>query len=188
MNEELEQAPDNPAGASVLMAALASSEQAQRALYTACHPLPSLPSENALRQAEALRAAAMGLPPAGCAEAAGIPERLLERWRADLPAFDTAMRAAQHLAEQHHLTETKINPVKLGVMLQAIRYGMGVRDAEALIGFPRSVFQRLRRDNPSVRHLVTAAQGFRNRVAASRAAGRRSHTFTYRLVRRDGDV
>ncbi|MFD7434055.1 hypothetical protein [Streptomyces sp. NPDC059861] len=38
---------------------------------------PSLREETLARMAEAVRAAALGLGPAGCAAAAGVPERLL---------------------------------------------------------------------------------------------------------------
>ena len=180
--------PDEPTPhdlewADTVVAALAAAEDAQRSLYQACQPVAALREENALRRAEVLRAAAMGLSPAACAESAGISEKVLMGWRAKDPAFESAVRAAYALAEEHGVARAKVNPVGLGVVLRAIRHGLGTWEASALIGMQRAAFQRLRRENPQIDALVTAAQGFRTTATGKRKRPARGSG--YRLVRRD---
>ncbi|MET9422325.1 MULTISPECIES: hypothetical protein [unclassified Streptomyces] len=167
-----------------VIAASVAADHAQRALFAACYPVADLKMENALRRAEALRGAAMGLPHAACAESAGVPQNTLSQWLADDVAFATAMQAARAMFEHHHLNGPAINPLGLAVVLKAICDGRTTWDASAQIGMSRSAFQRWRRDNFRVDRLVTAAQGFRNSAARRRSEGT-GRKFGYRLVRRD---
>ncbi|MGG8406184.1 hypothetical protein ACM614_05960 [Streptomyces sp. 12297] len=169
--------------AETVMNALAGGPDAQAALGEALGTTGDLKIEHAQRRAEALRAAAMGLPPAACALAAGIPERMLTDWQAADAPFAAAMAAAHALAQAHDLTgpQPPPTPVALGLFLQALGKGAGLAAAGDAVGLTRQRLNRLKDRNPPVARLIAAAQQSA-RTTRTRPAGK---PYTYRLVRRD---
>lgn len=132
-----------------VVAGLEAGRAAERALAEALRPAMSLKEEKAQRRAEAVRAAAMGLGPEGCASAAGVSTRLLASWRAEDPVFDAALSAARSLAYVHDVVpDVATNPAVLRVALDAILSGVPFVSAGALVGAKRDAFYRLRRGNP----------------------------------------
>ncbi|MER5776738.1 hypothetical protein ABT144_21030 [Streptomyces sp. NPDC002039] len=158
---------------------LNAGHEAHRSLGEALDTTGDLRAENAQRRAEAVRAAAMGLPPAACALAAGISERMLTVWQNTDPHFNAAMASAQALAHAHELTGSAAptSPFALRLLLRAIQGGTGILAAAEQIGIPRHRLQKLRA-RPRVAALVTAAQSI-----ARKPAPRRSKPYAYRLVR-----
>ncbi|MFD3552018.1 hypothetical protein ACFWWA_07935 [Streptomyces goshikiensis] len=159
--------------------ALNADDLARTALSEALDAADDLPLERSQQHAEALRAAAMGLPPAGCALAAGVSERMLTTWRDNDPYFNAAMASAQALAHAHRLSgsEAATTPFALRLFLRALHNGVGLFAASDQIGLSRHHLKKLR-SRPPVEALVTAAQNL-----ARKPAHRRAKPFTYRLVR-----
>ncbi|MFI9612831.1 hypothetical protein ACIHCM_14360 [Streptomyces sp. NPDC052023] len=148
---------------------------------------PSLREETLARMAEAVRAAALGFGPAGCAAAAGVPERLLLNWQDHNPSFAAAMSGARALAQSY---ASEVNgaarppgAVALLVLLQAIQAGAQHASAAALAGMPRAALYRLRKERPKVNALILAARRARSRRTARRGVSAYEHR--YRLVRVD---
>ncbi|MFF2731851.1 hypothetical protein ACFVS9_28570 [Streptomyces sp. NPDC058008] len=178
------------ASADSLLAALTAAEGVEQDLIGALHRTLSVDEENSLRRADAIRAAAMGLDTAACASAAGVPESLLLSWRAGDPSFDAALSAATAMARAHHLEQNVTsNPAALRVVLAALRDGMTIVEAGALVGMTRDAFYHLRRADSRLHGLIAAARALgrrkerlpKRRMPASR---RRSDAFKgYRLVR-----
>jgi hypothetical protein len=175
---------DQQAWADVVVAHLDASEDIDRSLVVALHGNASLHEENALRRADALRGAALGLTAAGCAAAAGISEKLLLTWRARDAPFDAAMTAAQTLARTHALTPGgPITPAGLRLLLRAVGDGSPLGSAAALLGVRSDSLWRLRRANPRVGALVNAALRRGHSKAGRGKKGRGLKG--YRLVRLD---
>ncbi|MFI5652488.1 hypothetical protein ACIA71_14835 [Streptomyces anulatus] len=173
------------AWAEAVVAGLEAGRVAERALTEALRPAMSLKEEKAQRRAEALRAAAMGLGPEGCASAAGVSTRLLASWRADDPVFDAALSAARSLAYVHDVVpDVATNPAVLRVALDAILNGVPFVSAGALVGAKRDAFYRLRRGNPRLGALFGAAQNARRRTMPP-ARRKKAELKGYRLVRID---
>ncbi|MFE3789461.1 hypothetical protein [Streptomyces goshikiensis] len=164
--------------------ALNADDLARAALGEALDTAGDLPLERSQRHAEALRAAAMGLPPSGCALAAGVSERMLATWRNNDPCFNAAMASAQALAHAHGLTgsEAATTPFALRLFLRALHNGAGLFAASDQIGLSRHHLKKLRA-RPQVEALITAAQNL-----ARKPAQRRAKPFTYRLVRTESTV
>ncbi|MFD9378551.1 hypothetical protein ACFWBH_23895 [Streptomyces sp. NPDC059999] len=158
---------------------LNAGDEADRSLGEALGTTGDLRAENTQRRAEAVRAAAMGLPPAACALAAGISERMLTVWQGTDPHFNAAMATAQALAHAHGLTGSAAptSPFALRLLLRAVQGGAGIFAAAEQLGIPRHRLQKLR-TNPRVAALVTAAQSI-----GRKPAPRGSKTYAYRLVR-----
>ncbi|MCF3180880.1 hypothetical protein IPZ70_13195 [Streptomyces polychromogenes] len=157
-----ERAQDDPerrrAWARELVAGLTAAEDADRSLAAVLDPEPDLQAENDARRARAVHAAAMGLGPAGCAAAAGIPEALLSGWRAKDPAFEAALAAATALAAAHRgPARGRISGLGLRLFLQAVARGAHVGTAASIVGLRSDQLLRLRRANPLVAALVDAA-------------------------------
>ncbi|MCX5077388.1 hypothetical protein OHA84_03510 [Streptomyces sp. NBC_00513] len=158
---------------------LNAGHAAHGSLAEALDTAGDLRTENAHRRAEAVRAAAMGLPPAACAFAAGISERMLTVWQGTDPHFNAAMAGAHALAHAHGLTDptAPTSPFALRLLLRAVQGGAGILAAAEQLGIPRHRLQKLRA-RPQVAALVTAAQSI-----ARKPAPRRSKPYAYRLVR-----
>lgn len=168
-----------------VVAGLEAGRAAERALAEALRPAMSLKEEKAQRRAEAVRAAAMGLGPEGCASAAGVSTRLLASWRAEDPVFDAALSAARSLAYVHDVVpDVATNPAVLRVALDAILSGVPFVSAGALVGAKRDAFYRLRRGNPRLGALFGAAQNARRRTMPP-AWKKKAELKGYRLVRID---
>ncbi|MBG0857031.1 hypothetical protein I2W78_35575 [Streptomyces spinoverrucosus] len=150
---------------------------------------PSLREETLARMAEAVRTAALGFGPAGCAAAAGVSERLLLNWQEHNPSFAAAMSGARALARSHGSDgdgdDAPRPPASaaLLVLLQAIRTGAQHASAAALAGMPRAALNRLRKERPKVDALVLAARRARPKRADRRGSSTYEHG--YRLVRID---
>ncbi|MEU2071285.1 hypothetical protein [Streptomyces anulatus] len=173
------------AWAEAVVAGLETGRAAERALTEALRPAMSLKEEKAQRRAEAVRAAAMGLGPEGCASAAGVSMRLLASWRAEDPVFDAALSAARSLAHVHDVVpDVATNPAVLRVALDAILSGVPFVSAGALVGAKRDAFYRLRRGNPRLGALFGAAQNVRRRTMPP-ARKKKAELKGYRLVRID---
>ncbi|MEV6570049.1 hypothetical protein [Streptomyces sp. NPDC051577] len=159
--------------------ALDAGYEANRSLGEALDTTGDLRAENAQRRADAVRAAAMGLPPAGCALAAGISERMLAVWQGADPHFNAAMATAQALAHAHGLTGSAAptSPFALRLLLRAVRSGAGILAAAEQLGIPRHRLRKLR-ERPQVAALVLAAQSI-----GRKPTPRRSKPYAYRLVR-----
>ncbi|MFD8148881.1 hypothetical protein [Streptomyces sp. NPDC059708] len=141
-----------------LVAGLSAAEEADRALAAALDPDPDLQAENSGRRARAVHAAALGLGPAGCAAAAGIPEALLAGWRAQDPAFEAALAAATALAAAHRVPgRGRIGGLGLRLFLQSVARGAHTGTAATTVGLRSDQLLRLRRANPLVAALVDAA-------------------------------
>lgn len=129
--------------------------------------------------AKALWAATPGLGPAGCAAAAGVPQRQLWTWQIQEPAFAAAMASASTLAQSHALatngTPAPMTPIALRVLLKELRAGARIQPAAALPGVPIDALNRLRRHHPRVNALILAARG----------RGESTYEHSYRLVRVD---
>ncbi|MER5810716.1 hypothetical protein ABT143_21430 [Streptomyces sp. NPDC002033] len=164
--------------AAAVLAGLAAAEDIERTLADALDPRPDLRAENGVRRARAVHAAALGFGPAGCAAAAGIPEAMLARWRAQDPAFDTALTSASALAPAHQAGG--IGGFGLRLLLQAVARGVHAGSAAAIVGLRPDQLLRLRRANPRVSALLDAAvRQARGRRGTERRP-RRGHS--YRLV------
>ncbi|GGS07720.1 hypothetical protein GCM10010252_53230 [Streptomyces aureoverticillatus] len=174
-----------------VVAGLDAQEDVDRSLLHALGERPSLREENAVRRAEAVRAAALGLGPAGCAAAAGISERLLLNWQAREPTFAAAMAAATHMAaregERARLVAAPTGPGAAGlrVVLRAVRGGVPQPTAAALGGWSERSFLRLRRQSPEVAALLAAARRARARARREERRGGPRAGRGYRLVRVD---
>ncbi|WP_161624954.1 hypothetical protein [Streptomyces spectabilis] len=173
-----------------VVAGLDAQEDVERSLSRALRGEPSLREETAVRRADALRAAALGLGPAGCAVAAGVSHRMLRTWQEQDPAFAAAMTAAVELAEREReraaRAETEapgLGPAALRVVLKAVREGSVQSAAAALGGWSEQSFLRLRRKSPEVAALLAAARRARAKKADRR--GRPRFERGYRLVRVD---
>ncbi|MFB8215679.1 hypothetical protein [Streptomyces anulatus] len=170
-----------------IVAGLDAAQSAERALEHALRPESSLKEEKALQRAEAVRAAAMGLNDAGCASAAGIPERMIKSWRAEDPVFDTAVSAARALAVEHNVTpDVATNPAALRVALNAILSGTPFVSVGYLVGVKRDSFYRLRRNNPKLDALFGAALNYRRRNMSA-SYRRKTKLKGYRLVRLESE-
>ncbi|MFI1016715.1 hypothetical protein [Streptomyces sp. NPDC020965] len=168
-----------------VVAELAAQEALDRSLLSALPGKPSLREETAARMADALRAAALGLNPGGCAVAAGVSERLLLTWQAREPAFAAAMAAAAELARvRTPSTSVRLSPLSLRVVLKAVRDGALHAPAAALVGMSGRAFYRLRRESPELGALVAAARRARPRRADRRKKWQERER-GYRLVRVD---
>ncbi|MFF3861326.1 hypothetical protein [Streptomyces sp. NPDC002209] len=168
-----------------LVAQLTSSDHIEQTLISAIHGRPDHTAETDLRRANALRAAAMGLGPAGCAAAAGITESLLANWRSSDTTFDTAMSAAAAMAGAHKVTPPgQANAFGLRILLQSIAQGIHVGTAAAAVGLRRDQLTRMRRNNPAVDKLLDAAILQGRTVQAGPRSNRRRRASGYRLVTR----
>ena len=169
-----------------MVAGIQAAREIDQGLNRALYGTSRLSEETALQRADAIRAAAMGLPPAACAAAAGISERLLSEWSARDSAFSAALASAKALAHAHaHDSGSAIGAGGLRLALDAIRGGASIADATALIGVSLAQFRRLRAENPKIKALVYAASSMRRRQRAGSPRTRRAPG-GYRLVRRDG--
>ncbi|MFC5802001.1 hypothetical protein [Streptomyces formicae] len=170
-----------------VLAHIDAQEELDRGLLAALGRIPSLREETLSRMAEAVRAAAMGLGPAGCAVAAGVSERLLLNWQAQDPSFAAAMAAASALARTHASCTgdrpPPLTPTALRVLLKAVRTGTAHTPAAALVGLSVRTLYRLRRQRPELEALVVAARRARPKKADRRA--RPPYEHRYRLVRVD---
>lgn len=178
--------PQDPSGdprqwAAAVLTGLGAAEDIDQALATALDPHPDLRAENGVRRARAVHAAALGLGPAGCAAAAGIPEAMLAGWRAHDPAFDAALAAASALAAAHQVaTPGKLGGFGLRLLIQSVARGVHAGTAAAAVGLRSDQLLRLRRANPLVSALLDAAvRQARGRRGTERRP-RRGHA--YRLV------
>ncbi|MFD0415616.1 hypothetical protein [Streptomyces sp. NPDC127108] len=174
-----------------VVAGLDAQEDIDRSLLQALRVDPSLRAETAVRRADALRAAALGLGPAGCAAAAGVTERLLLNWQAQDPSFAEAMAAATLMAaserEQGRPMATPAGPgaAALRVVLRAVRDGVAQPSAAVLGGWSERSFLRLRRRSPEVAALLAAARRARARARRTERRGVPGGGRGYRLVRVD---
>ncbi|WP_157882446.1 hypothetical protein [Streptomyces silvensis] len=174
-----------------VVADLDAQEDVDRSLLRALQVDPSLREETAVRRADALRAAALGLGPAGCAAAAGVSERILLNWQAQEPSFATAMAAAYRLAEREgeraRLVAAPTGPgaTALRVVLRAVRDGTAQPSAALLGGWSERSFLRLRRRSPEVAALLAAARRARVRARKAERRGGSRGGRGYRLVRVD---
>ncbi|MEJ8633226.1 hypothetical protein [Streptomyces sp. MS2.AVA.5] len=167
-----------------VVAALDAQEDVDRALLHALGARPSLREETAARMADAVRAAALGLGPPGCAVAAGVSERLLTAWQEHDPTFAAAMAAAATMARARGpVPGATLNATALRVLLTAMRGGALHGPAAALVGMSGRAFYRLRRERPEVGALVAAARRARPKKADRRK--RPKYEQHYRLVRID---
>ncbi|MET7743778.1 hypothetical protein [Streptomyces sp. NPDC005385] len=149
---------------------------------------PNLREETLTRMAEAVRAAALGIDAAGCAAAAGIPERLLLNWQALEPSFAEAMSAASALSGWNGHGEEKpvpLTPLELRTLLTVIRSGAAVGAAAARVGVSRRRLDEARRRRPEVNALILAARRTRAPKSARRSGVSYGHG--YRLLQVDGD-
>ncbi|MEU2563007.1 hypothetical protein ABZ626_27220 [Streptomyces longispororuber] len=172
-----------------VVAGLDAQEDLERSLRRALRGAPTLREETAVRRADALRAAALGLGPEGCAVAAGVSRRMLRDWQERDPSFAAAMEAAADLAE-HDRTRARaaaapagLSPAALRVVLKAVRDGAVQASAAELGGWTEQSFLRLRRRSPEVAALLAAARRARTKKADRR--GRHRFERGYRLVRVD---
>lgn len=155
---------------------LAARDEAERGLREAVGRPPSQRDDTVDRMAEALRAAALGLAEPAVALAAGVPERLLRRWREQDPAFGAAMRAAEELAAGHGVAAGgEPTAAMLRVVLDGVLRGLPCTTAARVAGFSVRRFNRLRRTGPGAKLLAAAL-----RQRAGTVGGR-----GYRLVRLD---
>ncbi|WP_141689507.1 hypothetical protein [Streptomyces sp. DI166] len=171
-----------------VMARLDAQAQVDGELLAALGGSPNLREETLLRMAEAIRAATLGLGPAGCAAAAGVPERLLRTWQERQPAFAGAMAAAHALARSCALgaddgRSPPLTPVTLRVLLKQIRTGTRIPPAAAAVGVSVRTLNRLRQEHPRVDALIVAARRARPKRADRR--GTSAYTNGYRLIRID---
>ncbi|MFE6281181.1 hypothetical protein [Streptomyces sp. NPDC057877] len=154
-----------------------AQEDLDRRLSAALGRTPDLGEETLARMAEAVRAAACGLGPAGCALAAGVSERLLTGWEEREPAFAAAMSAARRLGRTRaHLVRgapPALTPYTLRVLLKGVREGVPNASVAALVGLSVRALYRVRRERPEVAALLLAARRARPRKGERR----------YRLVR-----
>ncbi|MFD3442812.1 hypothetical protein ACFWU3_35610 [Streptomyces sp. NPDC058685] len=166
-----------------VVADLDAQEDVDRALLHALGARPSLREETAARMADAVRAAALGLGPPGCAVAAGVSERLLAAWQEHDPTFAAAMAAATTMARARGSVPgaTPLTPTALRVLLTAMRGGALHGPAAALVGMSGRAFYRLRRERPEVGALVAAARRARPKKADRRKGPK--YEQRYRLVR-----
>lgn len=175
---------DLAAWADGVLARIDAQEGLDGELLAALGRGPSLREETLARMAEAVRAAALGFGPAGCAAAAGVPERLLLNWQDHNPAFAAAMSGARALARSHgsdgNGAARPPAPAALLVLLQAIRAGAQHASAAALVGMPRAALSRLRKERPKVNALILAARRARPKRADRRGSSTYAHR--YRLV------
>ncbi|MEU5404270.1 hypothetical protein ABZ348_33860 [Streptomyces sp. NPDC005963] len=181
--------PANPLElwADSVVARLDVQEDVDRSLLHALEKGPNLREETASRMADALRAAALGLSPAGCAMAAGVSERLLRNWQTQNELFATAMTAAAEMARTQTAGPTRqLNPAALRVLLKALRSGAQHGPAAALVGMSGRALYRLRKESPEVAALVAAARRARPRKSDLRRRSR--YEQRYRLVRLEGKV
>ncbi|MFJ8469719.1 hypothetical protein [Streptomyces swartbergensis] len=166
---------------------LGAQEELDGDLLAAMGRSPSLSEETLARMAEAVRAAALGLGPDGCALAAGIPERLLQHWQLRNPSFAAAMACASTLAQSQipdsNDKPSHLSPAALRVILKAIRAGARHTVAAAVAGVPLKTLNGLRRKRPEVDALILAARRARPKRADRRGASAYEHG--YRLVRVD---
>lgn len=181
--------PANPleVWADNVVARLDVQEDVDRSLLHALQKGPNLREETATRMADALRAAALGLNPAGCATAAGVSERLLRNWQTQNEFFATAMRAAAEMAQAQSVGPSRqLNPAALRVLLKALRSGAQHGPAAALVGMSGRALYRLRKESPEVAALVAAARRARPRKSDRRRRSR--YEQRYRLVRLEEQV
>ncbi|MFJ3841545.1 hypothetical protein ACWGHM_32865 [Streptomyces sp. NPDC054904] len=163
---------EQDAWADEVVARMASREKMERALREALSRTPSQREETIARMADALRGAAQGLSVAGCAAAAGVPERILREWLEIDASFAGALRAAHALAEAHGLRPgAEPTPAALHLLLDAIRKGAAWPAAATLVGISIRGFNRLRSEAPQVGALIAAAQ--RARPTRTAPGGRR---------------
>ncbi|MEU8789135.1 hypothetical protein [Streptomyces sp. NPDC048643] len=149
---------------------------------------PNLREETLNRMAEAVRAAALGIDAAGCAAAAGIPERLLLNWQALEPSFADAMTAATALSRSNGHGEEKplpLTPLELRTLLTVIRAGAALGAAAARVGVSRRRPDEARIRRPEVNALILAARRARAPKSARRSGSSPGHG--YRLLQVDGD-
>ncbi|MEW9519778.1 hypothetical protein [Streptomyces tubercidicus] len=185
MNEQpADQSSQYQRWADSVVAGLQATTETDQALIRALHGAAVLSEEIAFQRADAIRAAALGLPPAACAAAAGISAGLFADWCARDPAFRSAVDSAKALADTHG-SGAAVSAGGLRLVLNAIKGGASFADATALIGVSLLQFRRLREENPKIHALVDAASSMRRRQKTGSAKKRSTHK-GYRLVRRDG--
>ncbi|MCX5285255.1 MULTISPECIES: hypothetical protein [unclassified Streptomyces] len=171
-----------------VLAHLDARDRLDQELLAALGREPNLREETLTRRAEAVRAAALGIDAAGCAAAAGVPERLLLNWRASDPSFAEAMTAATALSRSHGHSGEKplpLTPLELRTLLTVIRAGAAVGAAAARVGVSRRRLDEARRRRPEVNALVLAARRARAPKSARRSGSSYGHG--YRLLQVDGD-
>ncbi|MEU2451046.1 hypothetical protein ABZ605_13385 [Streptomyces sp. NPDC012765] len=158
-------------------------------------PLAGLPNERQetmSRMAEALQAAAHGLPPSGVATWAGVSTRLLQSWLETDRAFAEAMKSASQLAAAHgYRPDGPLTPAMIRVVVTAIGRGDSWLDAARAAGIPTRGFRALWRSTPAFEALMRAAQQARpSRVTPAvprrrRLGAQAANHRKYRLVLRD---
>lgn len=186
MGEVADSARQLEAWSDDVMACIRAQDELDSALLAALGRRPSLREETLARMADAVRAAACGLGPAGCAVAAGVPERLLLAWQERDPAFAAAMEAASVLARAYAAgvdEQPPLVPSVLRVMLKAVSAGVQHAPAASLVGVSVRTLYRLRREHPGLDALVLAARRARPKKTARRPGAVHGHRF--RLIRVD---
>ncbi len=170
---------------SVVAGLVTPPETIDHTLVSVLHGTAVLSEENALRRADAIRAAALGLPPAACAAAAGISEALLSDWREQDPSFHAAMASVQAMAQAHgrHGDEPGFSAPELRLVLSQVASGSTLAAATALVGYSTAVLRRLRSRNPLVNALVNASTTHRQQHATAKKGTTPGNR--YRLVQRE---
>lgn len=171
-------------GAEHVVSCLDGRDDTDWTLHEAVRGTHDLAAETNERRARAVHAAAMGLGPAGCAAAAGVSEAMLSSWRAQNPLFGAALTSAAAMAAADRVAEPgRLTGMSLGLLLQTIVRGTGVKAAAAAVNLRYDQLRRLRERNPEVDRLVHAAV---SRARSRRAPKPRKPVFTYRMIR-DGE-
>ncbi|MFG3660993.1 hypothetical protein [Streptomyces sp. NPDC047706] len=145
---------------------------------------PSLREETPARMAEAVRAAALGFGPAGCAAAAGAPERLPLNRQVRNPSFAAAMSGARALARSHGCeangADVRRAPSRCRCCSRRFGRARSIPVAAALAGTPRAALCRLRKERPKVSAPILAAR----RARSSRTGRRGGYAYEHRLPAR----
>ncbi|MGW5861273.1 hypothetical protein ACWFRJ_03710 [Streptomyces sp. NPDC055239] len=175
---------------SVVAGIIAPREAIDHALVTVLNGSPVVSEENAIRRADAVRAAALGLPLAACAAVAGVSGNLLDRWLEENPGFRAAMTSAHAMAGTPggEIDQTEFSAASLHQFLRALAFGATVVDATAQVGRTRFGLRQLRERNPRVNALLNAATAQRRQTAGRkrRLPGTEAEAGAkYRLVQRD---
>ncbi|NNN30947.1 hypothetical protein HLK59_11315 [Streptomyces sp. S3(2020)] len=187
MDEGVDPARESAAWTDGVLERLVAQDDLDADLLAALGRSPTLREETLTRMAEAVRAAALGLGPAGCAVAAGVPERLLRNWQAHNPSFAAAMAAASTLARLHtpggNGKPAPLTPAALRVLLRAVRAGARHAPAAEAAGVTLNALNGLRRQHPTLNALILAARRARPKRGDRRGVSAFEHR--YRLVRVD---
>lgn len=167
-----------------VVACLDGRDDTDWTLHEAVRGTHDLTAETNERHARAVHAAAMGLGPAGWAAAAGVSETMLSSWRARNPLFDAALTSAAVMAAADRVAEPgRLTGMSLGLLLQTIVRGTGVKAAALAVNLRYDQLRRLRERSPDVDRLIHAAL---TRARARRTPKPRKPAFTYRVIR-DGE-